>query len=145
MTRLTQRDQIVPIVSATFTQRPLMMNLFCRHDDSTIKTQLTKGMLRSILVTDPLPCTTISFLRSFISAVLFIVTVDLLLMLRAEPSISKIRTARITARSFRFLWHCITTHDKGPEGFSPSGPLAFFIFAILTISHRRTIIYYKTL
>ena len=73
MTQLAQRDQITTIVLATFTQRLLMMYLFSRHDNSTGKTQLTEGMLRSIFVTDPLPCTTISFLRGFISAILLII------------------------------------------------------------------------
>ena len=88
MTRLAQRDQITTIVRATFTQRLLMVYLFSRHDDSTIKTQLTEWMLRSVLVTDPLLCTTVSFLRGFIPAILLIITVDLLLMLWAVASVS---------------------------------------------------------
>ena len=118
VTRLTQRNQIAPIVCATFTQRLFVVNLFSLHDNSTLKTQLTEGMLRSILVTDLLPCTTISFLRGFISAVLFIATVDLLLMLRTEPSISKIRTARITARSFRFFGITSPPTTKTPKDLS---------------------------
>ena len=98
VTRLAQRDQIAPIMRATFTQRLLMVYLFSRHDNSTFKTKLAEGMLRSILVTDPLPCTTISFLRSFIPAVLLIITVDLLLMLRTVTTICKVRTARISTR-----------------------------------------------
>ena len=87
MTRLAQRDQVTAIVRATFTQRQLVVDLFRRHDNPTLKTQLTEGMLRSILVTDPLPCTTVSLLRRLISAVLLIVTVAQLLMLFTEPSV----------------------------------------------------------
>ena len=75
MTRLAQRDQVTSIMCATFTQRQLMVDLFSRHDNSTFKTHLTEGMLRSILVTDPLPCTTVSLLRRLISAVLLIITI----------------------------------------------------------------------
>lgn len=102
-----------------------MVYLFSRHDNSTFKTQLTEGMLHSILVTDPLPCTAISSLGFFISAVLLIVTVDLLLMLRTIPPISKIRTARITARSFWFLWHKYHLQYKSRCRFSHNGSLIF--------------------
>ena len=61
-----------------------MVDLFSRHDNSTFKTHLTEGMLRSILVTDPLPCTSIPLLRRLISAVLLIITVAQLLMLFTE-------------------------------------------------------------
>ena len=95
VTRLAQRDQIAPIVSATFTQRLLVVDFFRLHDNSTFKTQLTEWMLGCVLITDPLPCPAISLLRSFIPAVLFIIAVDLLLMLRTVPPVRKIRTARI--------------------------------------------------
>lgn len=58
-----------------------------------------RPFLCSILVTDPLPCTTISSLCFLISAVLLIVTFNLLLMFRTVQPICKIRTAQITARS----------------------------------------------
>ena len=73
---------------ATFTQWLLVVDFFGLHDNSTLKTQLAEGMLGCILISDPLPCTTISSLRGFVSAVLLIITVDLLLMLRAVTSIS---------------------------------------------------------
>mgnify|MGYP006980037198 CR=1 FL=1 len=60
MTRLAQRNQITPIMCATFTQRFLVMNLFHRNCKSTFKTQLTEWMLQSILITYPLPCTAIT-------------------------------------------------------------------------------------
>ncbi len=71
VTRLAQRDQIASIVSATFTQRLLVVNLFSLHNDSTLKTQFTEGMFRGVLISDPLPCTTISSLRGFISAMTY--------------------------------------------------------------------------
>ena len=77
VTRLTQRDQITPIVRATFTQRLLVVNLLGLHDNSTLKTQFTERMLGCILISDPLPCTAISTFGFLISAVLFIITVDL--------------------------------------------------------------------
>jgi len=88
VTRLAQRDQIVTIVCATFTQRFLMMNFLCFHDDPMLKTQLTEWMLGCVLISDPLPCSAISLLCSGITPILFIITIDLLLMLRAVPSIT---------------------------------------------------------
>lgn len=102
-----------------------MVDLFSRHDNSTFKTQLTERMLRSILVTDSLPCTAISPLGFLIPAVLFIVTVDLLLMLRTVSSICKIRTARITARSFWFHWHKNHLQYKSRCRFPHNGSLIF--------------------
>lgn len=85
ITRFTQRNQITAIMRTTFTQRQFVVDLLRWHDNSTFKTPLTKGMLRSILVTNPLPCTTISPLRRFISGVLLIITVAQFLMLFTEP------------------------------------------------------------
>ena len=62
VTRLAQRNKITPIVSATFTQRLLVVNLFSLHDNSSLKTQFTEGMFRGVLISDPLPCTAISAL-----------------------------------------------------------------------------------
>ena len=75
VTRLAQRDQIAPVVCATFTQRQLMMNLLGRNQYSTGITLLTEGMLRSILVTNSLPCSAISALGILISAVLLVLAV----------------------------------------------------------------------
>ena len=75
VTRLAQCDQIAPVMCATFTQRQLMMNLLGRNQYSTGITLLTEGMLRSILVTDPLPGSAIAALGILISAVLFILAV----------------------------------------------------------------------
>ena len=112
-----------------------MVDLFSRHDNSSLKTQLTEGMLRSILVTDPLPCTTVSFLRCFIPAVLLIITVDLLLMLRTVTTICKVRTARITARSFWLLRndnHLLQGKRKALRDFSRKAPsiLSGFLFRL---------------
>ena len=125
---------------ATFTQRLLMVYLFSRHDNSTFKTHLTEGMLHSILVTDPLPCTAISSLCVLITPVFFIVTIDLLLMLRTIPPICKIRTARITARSFWFLWHKYHLQYKSRCRYFPLAALSSFAFAILTLSQRLTVL-----
>ena len=76
VTRLAQRDQIAPIMCATFTQRQLMMNLLGRNQYSMKITLLTEGMLRSILVTDPLPGSAIPAFGILISAVLFILAVS---------------------------------------------------------------------
>ena len=136
VTRLAQRDQIAPIMSATFTQRFLMVDLFRLHDNSTLKTQFTEGMLRCILISDSLPCTAISALGFLISAVLLIITVDLLLMLRAVSPICQIRTAGIAARSFRFPWHIIISiHSKSPEGSFPQGLASFFILHYRHYNH----------
>ena len=91
MTRLTQRNQITPIMCATFTQRLLVVNLFHRNCKSTFKTQLTERMLRSILITYPLPCTTITAFGLLISNEFLIVTVYfLILSILVDTFISKI-------------------------------------------------------
>ncbi len=59
VTRLTQRDQVAPIVSAAFAERKLVVNLLHRNDQSTRKAQLTERILRRILVADPLSGTAI--------------------------------------------------------------------------------------
>ena len=136
VTRLAQRDQIVPIVCATFTQRFLVVNLFRLHDNSTIKTQLTEWMLGCILISYPFPCTSISTLGLLVPAILLIITVDLLLMLRAVSPICQIRTAGIAARSFRFPWHIIISiHSKSPEGSFPQGLASFFILHYRHYNH----------
>ena len=75
VTRLAQRNQIAPIMCATFTQRQLVMNLLSRNQYPTGIALLTEGMLRSILVTNSLPCSAISALGILISAVLFVLAV----------------------------------------------------------------------
>ena len=126
VTRLAQRDQIAPIMRATFTQRLLMVYLFSRHDNPTLKTQFTEGMLHSIFVTDPLPRTTVSLLRRLIPAILLIITVHLLLMLRTVTTVFKVRTARICAWSFRSPWHNHHLQYKSPARIAPSGLRSFY-------------------
>ena len=65
MTRLTQRNQITPIMCAAFTQRKLVVNLLHWNQNSSLVALLTERMLCSILITNPFPCTTISSLRHF--------------------------------------------------------------------------------
>ncbi len=50
VTRLSQRDQITLIVRTNFTQKQLVVDFFSGHDNSTLKTQLTEGMLCSMQV-----------------------------------------------------------------------------------------------
>ena len=104
VTRLTQRDQIAPIMCATFTQRKLMMNLFRRYDDPAFIAEFTERMLRSILIADPLPGTAISSLCVLIPSILLISTVDFLLMLRTVTSVCQVRTSGISARLLWFTW-----------------------------------------
>ena len=108
VTRLAQRDQIAPIVRATFTQRLLMMDLFRRYYHSTLEAQLTERMLRSILVTDPFPRSPVTPLCPGITPILFILTVHLCLVFRAIPPIRQVGTARISARLLRFPRHLST-------------------------------------
>lgn len=117
------------------------MDLFSRHDNSTFKTQLTEGMLRSILVTDPLPCTTVSLLRRLISAVLLIVAVAQLLMLFTEPFVCQLRASGIRAWMLRFPWHHSTFFpiEKAATVFCSATALSSFAFASLTLSHRLTV------
>ena len=98
----------------------------------------TEWMLRSILVTDPLPCSTIPFLRSFISAVLLIVTVAQLLMLFTESFVCQLRASGIRAWMLRFPWHHSTFFpiEKAATVFCSATALSSFAFASLTLSHR---------
>lgn len=105
VTRLAQRDQVTTIVRATFTQRQFVVDYFSRHENSTLKTHLTERMLRSLFVTDPLPCTTVSLLRRFISAILLVITITQLLMLFTEPLVCQLRASRIRAWMLRVPWH----------------------------------------
>ena len=105
MAGLAQRDQVAPFMRAAFRKRQLVVDLFRRHDESTIKTKLTEWMLRSVLITDPLPCRTVFFLRGFVPAVFLIAAVHLLLVLRAEASLRQVRTAGIGTGFLRFSWH----------------------------------------
>ncbi len=118
-----------------------MVYLFSRHDNSTFKTQLTEGMFRSILVTDPLPCTTISLLRRLISAVLLIVTVAQLLMLFTKPFVCQLRASGIRAWMLRFPWHHSTFFpiEKAATVLCSATALSSFAFASLTLSHRLTV------
>ena len=119
-----------------------MVDLFRQYDNSTFKTQLTEGMLRSILVTDPLPCTTISLLRRFISAVLLIIAVAQLLMLFTEPFVCQLRASGIRAWVLRFPWHHSTFFpiEKAATVFCSATALSSFAFASLTLSHRLTVV-----
>ncbi len=113
-----------------------MVDLFSRHDNSTFKTQLTEGMLCSILVTDPLPRTTVSLLRRLISALLLIVAVAQLLMLFTEPFVCQLRASGIRAWMLRFPWHRSTFFpiEKTATVFCSATALSSFAFASLTLS-----------
>ena len=86
MTRLAQRNQITPIMCATFTQRKLVVDLFYRNQKSTLITLLTEWMLCSVLVTDSFPRTSITAFGLLISAEFLIVTVYFPCMLLTVPS-----------------------------------------------------------
>ena len=81
-----------------------MVDLFSRHDNSTFKTQLSEGMLRSVLVTDPLPCTTVSLLRRFIPAVLFILSIP-----------TKVITGVNTRWSYANVWDPKSINGGAPK------------------------------
>jgi len=108
-------------VRATFSQRQFVVDLFSRYDDSTLETQLTEGMFRSIFVTDLLPYTTVSLLRRFISAILLVITIAQLLMLFTEPLVCQLRASRIRAWMLRFPWHHSTFFptEKAATVFAP--------------------------
>ena len=77
VTRFTERDQIRSVVGSTITKRNLVMDLFCFHEDPAGKTLFTYWMLQCVLVSDPLPCSSVFLLYLFVPAVLLVVTVDL--------------------------------------------------------------------
>jgi len=51
-------------------------------------TRLTEWMLGCILISDPLPCTSISTLGLLVPAILLIITIDLLLMQRCADHVN---------------------------------------------------------
>lgn len=78
VTRLAQRNQIAPIVCATFTQWFLVMNFLCRYKHAFFITKFTERMQLHIAITNPLPCSTISSPGIWITSVLFILAVPYL-------------------------------------------------------------------
>jgi len=141
MTRLAQRDQIAPVMRATFTQRKLMMDFLGLHDNPTLEAQLTKGMLHYILIAYPFPRSSVTLLCPGITPILLIVAVHLALVFRTVSSFRQTRTARISARLLRFSRHLSTYFpiEKAATDFSATAS-SFFIFAILTITQRHTVI-----
>ena len=135
MTRLAQRDQIAPVMRATFTQRLLMMDFLSRNHHSALKAQLTKWMLQHVLITDPLPRPAVTLLCPGITSVFLILTIDFALMLRAVPSFRQVWTARICTRLLRFSRYLSSSPDitKALKDFSLKASL-HFIIAIITIS-----------
>lgn len=120
MTRLAQRDQIAPIVRATFTQRKLMMDFLGPHDNPTLETQFTERMLLHVLVADSFPRSSIPLLCPGITPILLIVAVHPALVFRTVSSFRQIRTTRISARLLRFSRHLSTYFpiEKAATDFS---------------------------
>jgi len=118
-----------------------MMHLFCRKHVPTLKAQLTEWMLLHVLITDPFPRSSIPLLCPGITPILLIVAVHLALVFRAVSSFRQIRTARISARLLRFSRHLSTYFpiEKAATDFSATA-YSSFIFAILTITQRHTVI-----
>ena len=108
VTRLAQCNQIAPVMRATFTQRLLMMHFLSLHDNSTLKAQLTEGMLHHILIANPFPRSSVTLLCPGITPILLILTVHLALVFRTVSPFRKVGTARISAWLLRFSRHLST-------------------------------------
>lgn len=112
MARLAQCDQIAPVMCTTFTQRKFMVDLLSFYEYSTIITLLTKRMLCSILVTDPLPCTAIPAFGILIPAVLFIITVCFLPVLLTISPVCQFRTSGVSTGFLGLTWQSFSPPDK---------------------------------
>ena len=142
VTRLAQRDQIAPVMRATFTQRQFMMHLFSLHDDPTLEAQLTERMLLHVLITDPFPRSSITLLCPGITPILFILTVHLCLVFRTISSFRQIRTARISARLLRFPRHLSTFFlsgiRKALQDLLPQGFCRFFTISVYHVHYDKS-------
>lgn len=76
VTRSTQRNQIASLVCSTFSQRLDVMDLLHGNQFSFLVAPLTEGMLRSVAVTNPFPCSAVTLLCARVSAVPFVLLVD---------------------------------------------------------------------
>lgn len=96
MARSTQRDQIASLMRSSFSQRLNMMNLLHRNQLSFLVALLTEWMLRSIAVTNPLPCSAVTLLRVRVSAVAFILLVDEFFVFLTVTPIGQLFAPRVT-------------------------------------------------
>lgn len=110
MTGMAKCHQVTVLGSPAFSQRLDVMDLLGLGQNTTLKAQLTEGMLRCIPITDPLPCTAILALCVPVSAVSLIVTVHLALVLAAISAARRNQPAasRIPTGLLRFLRHPLT-------------------------------------
>ena len=139
MARLTQCNQVAPVIGASFAQRQLVVDLFRLHKNPMFKTPLAEWMLRRILVSDPLPGTAVLPLGILISTILFILSVAQNRMLFAVhlPKRNQFTAARVFTWHFTFIRHNVlpSSHDKSHRRFLHDGSDKF-----LSYSHYNNII-----
>ena len=130
MTRSTQRNQIASVVCSSFSQRLDVMDLLHRNQFSFLVAPLTEGMLRSIAVTNPFPCSAVTFLCVRVSAVPFILLVDeffVFLMLFTVTTVGKLRAPGVSTGMLWLSWHTerlLSGQQKSPGGLLLQGPFS---------------------
>ena len=105
MTRSTQRNQIASVVCSSFSQRLDVMDLLHRNQLSFLVAPLTEGMLRSIAVTNPFPCSAVTFLCVRVSAVSFVLLVDEFFVFLTVTPVGQFLTARVSTGMLGLSWH----------------------------------------
>ena len=106
-----QGEQVAPLLGAALRQRQLMVDLLGLHIPPFLQALLTQRMLQCVLIADPFPCPSVSAAYSRIPAVLLVASVLFFLVVLTKP------------------WGIASSR------------LSLFIFRILTISQRHTVMY----
>lgn len=87
------------------------MHLFGWLVDTMLQAFLAQRMFTDMAVTDSFPRSAVLFFSSRVTAVVVVLVARCLFVRQAVKLtvIGKVWTARHTARSFRFTWHCFTS------------------------------------
>lgn len=115
---LTKSHQIIFIMCSTLGEWSHVMDVLRFHVPSVPLAQLTQRVGGDVPSPDPLPLTSVPFLRLRISSEAFVPLIHLFHVLTAErlSRRHKVRTARVAARFVWFPWHSFTPKAKAPEG-----------------------------
>lgn len=111
MAGTAEGDEIISIVRAAVSKRQLVMHLFGWLVDAMLQAFFAQRMLTDMAITDSLPRSAVPFLGFRVTAVVVVLVGGCLFVCRAVKLtvIGKVRTARHTARPFRFTWHEFTS------------------------------------
>ena len=118
---LTETHEVVPCVSAAFGNGQNMVNFLYRGQPTFLKTHLTERMFRRVSVMDAFPRSAVLAVDIGAALVSVVLAAFFHTVLLTKLSITEVGTARMRARSQRFLRHRFTSfgHKKSPTGLLP--------------------------